>query len=325
MSVFNGEKWLRESIDSILRQSYREFEFLVIDDGSSDNSARIANEAIYGDERARIIRKPNTGLTDSLNFGLGIARGDWIARIDADDIAESTRLESQLAAVQSNGCSLIGSDFRFINERGEIVGAYHYPTSHSRLVTRFRHASAFFPHSSALFNRAKAIGVGGYRQRLRRAQDLDLWLRLAEIGRVCSLPAPLVRIRCHASQVSHEDGGKRQQIDAISAVTSHYLRLEGQNDPLSPSISSSEFERFHGWIGRQLEAIGWHSRLGILRSHNSSRSGKRFGKVLNLVSAGLKNPRELFQFANNHIRRGAILRQLAMNWIENSTTNLSAN
>ena len=96
MAVYNGERWLHDSINSILDQTYTNFEFIIVNDGSTDNSPQIINKFAFNDRRITIYNKKNSGLTDSLNFGIQKAKGKWIARIDADDISSPGRLKKQL-------------------------------------------------------------------------------------------------------------------------------------------------------------------------------------------------------------------------------------
>ncbi|MCH7802039.1 MAG: glycosyltransferase family 2 protein [Chloroflexi bacterium] len=100
MSVYNGQRYLGAAIDSILAQTFQEFEFIIVDDGSTDNTESLIRA--YSDSRIRLISKPNTGLADSLNVGLEAAKGTWIARIDADDISEPQRLERQLQRIRAS-------------------------------------------------------------------------------------------------------------------------------------------------------------------------------------------------------------------------------
>src|SRR3989337_2996755 len=122
MSVYNGERHLRESVDSILNQTFQDFEFIIINDGSKDQSKYILES--YKDERIKLIHNKNMGLTKSLNIGISIAKGKYIARQDADDISEPERLKTQYDFMEANpGLGLIGSQFEVIKENGEIAGS----------------------------------------------------------------------------------------------------------------------------------------------------------------------------------------------------------
>ena len=115
LCVYNGEKWLRECIESVLNQTYKNFEFLIINDGSFDNSLKIIKEFALLDKRIKYITHENIGLTKSLNIGLNASRGDWIARIDCDDIALPKRLELQLSYILKENISVVGCQSILIN------------------------------------------------------------------------------------------------------------------------------------------------------------------------------------------------------------------
>ena len=196
MSVFNGGRWLSRSIKSILNQTYIDFEFIIVMDGCTDDSLSIANFFADQDHRIVIYEKPNTGLADSLNYGISHARGDWIVRIDADDVCESDRIEKQTEYLNRYPrVILVGSGLYFLNEDDVTGGVYNYPTTHEKLVSRLVTGRAFFPHSSAVYKASAVRQIGGYRARIRRAEDWDLWLRLSEVGQISCVDYPLVGIR----------------------------------------------------------------------------------------------------------------------------------
>jgi glycosyltransferase involved in cell wall biosynthesis len=199
MPVFNAEKHLRQSLESVLRQRFCDFELLAIDDGSSDSSAGIL--AGFGDPRIRILRnEKNIGLVATLNRGLEEARGDWIARQDADDVSAPGRLAAQMAFVRGNpAVPLVGSDALLIDAGGRSCGRWR-TGGHADLVAWDLCFRAPFAHSSALFRRSIIQRVGGYRD-LRACEDLDLWGRIAADFPVVTLRQPLVKYRLHGESI----------------------------------------------------------------------------------------------------------------------------
>ncbi len=233
MSCYNGERWLGEAIKSVLNQSFENFEFIIVDDGSTDNSSEIIKRFAEQDTRIIVITKSNTGLSDSLNVGIQQARGEWIARLDADDICEPERLEKQLTKVGGNpDLVYVGSGLYEIGECGNISKTFHYPEGHRSLLKNLTTTRKFPPHSSAFYRTEIVRSIGGYRGTLRRAEDHDLWLRLVDIGMLAAIYEPLVKIRKHSNQISHDEEGKRQIIDARAAYCSYWLRHHGYPDPL---------------------------------------------------------------------------------------------
>jgi len=254
MSVYNGSRWLDEAIQSVLNQTFIAFEFIIINDGSTDNSLEIINQFAAGDPRIVVINKLNTGLADSLNQGIEQARGEWIARIDADDVCEPERLSKQYTCAQStSSLVLIGTGLREIDEQGRPGKVYLYPAAHKVLVRQLITARRFFAHSTAFYRTETVKALGGYRARIKRAQDWDLWLRLSEVGDMVCLSEPLVKLRKHAGQISHDESGQRQKIDARVALISYYLRQHGFVDPVPTDDTDTDFDNFREWVAMRLK------------------------------------------------------------------------
>jgi glycosyltransferase involved in cell wall biosynthesis len=249
MSIYNGEHFVKESIFSVLNQSFKEFEFIIINDGSTDGSKNIIREFSILDKRIRLIDKKNTGLTKSLNLGIDMAKGEWIARIDADDICEPKRLEAQYSYAKLNkSVILIGSNFTMINYNGLKFKAYKYPNQHSQLKKILLKKKTSFPHSSFFIKNQSIKKIHGYNERMKRSQDYDLCLRLSEIGKIACIQESLVRIRKHKYQVSHENNGMRQLIDCRVALVGYLLREKGWKDPSSKESSDALFEEFYNFV-----------------------------------------------------------------------------
>lgn len=154
MSCYNAERWLSEAIESVLVQTYKDFEFIIVDDGSSDNTPEIIKRYADIDHRIRVISKTNSGLTDSLNAGISQAKGEWIARLDADDICLPHRLEEQVKYVKNNPkIVLLGSGCIEINEHGKFMKEHRYPDSYEALVYNMEKGKRHFAHSSAFLEK----------------------------------------------------------------------------------------------------------------------------------------------------------------------------
>lgn len=194
MPVYNGEKFLREAIDSILNQTFTDFEFLIIDDASTDKTKQIING--FHDSRIIIINnKVNIGLTKSLNKGLRIAKGKYIARMDADDISLPKRFEKQVEFMDKNtNVSLLGSSWDVIDETGWKLNA--------NKAFNGREVVHFMCHGSVIIRKSCLLKVGFYRELFKYAQDYDLWLRLNDISMIANLEEPLYQLRLHQDSIS---------------------------------------------------------------------------------------------------------------------------
>jgi len=193
MSVYNGETFLREAVESVLNQTFTDFEFIIINDGSTDATSEIL--ASYADERIVLISQENIGLTKSLNKGLSLARGTRIARMDADDISKPHRLEKQVAYVHDNPhVVLLGSNYIKIDEAGNITGRTNLPGEEVLIKWKLLFHNCLC-HSSILFHKEKVLDLGGYDSTIYCAQDYDLWTRIAKKYPVAVSAEPLVCFR----------------------------------------------------------------------------------------------------------------------------------
>jgi len=183
MTVYNAAPWLREAINSIVCQTYSDWELIVIENGSSDASPEIL--ASYNDRRIRVIRaSENMGRTPALRYAFELGRGEYTAVLDADDIAEPTRIAKQVAFLDANTeVSLVGTWARRIDGDGREVGLWAPPTDPAQLQDAFGFENPIV-HSAAMYRAAMAREVGGYPLEFPYAQDSALWLRLVERSRV---------------------------------------------------------------------------------------------------------------------------------------------
>jgi glycosyltransferase involved in cell wall biosynthesis len=317
MAVFNGTNWLSAAIESVIHQTFKDFEFIIVDDGSTDDSSEIMERYQKKDSRIIIIRKPNTGLADSLNQGIHKARGMWIARLDADDICETTRLEKQIELTLTNSkIVFVGTGLTIINEDGEKLATYQYPKMHVSLLKGLIYYNKFPAHSSAFYKTEAVRELGGYRSRIKRAEDLDLWLRLSEKGEFSSLTIPLIQLRHHSKQISNDESGQRQLFDSRMAIVSYWIRYLGGTDPID--TKEIVFNSFVSWLKCRLvrdRFFEFHEYSILIRFHwhNVPYSFINRPKLLfNL----LKQPGFLLRFAKERIFGDQLLRKLALEWIK---------
>lgn len=316
MSVFNGALFLHEAIESVLNQTFTDFEFIIVDDGSLDNSVEIIRRCQLQDPRISLISKTNTGLADSLNHGIQKARGEWIARLDADDLCEPTRLAKQILLAEKNpNLVFIGTGLTIINEKGTKKTIYNYPERHQDLLKQLQIAGKFPPHSSAFYLTKVVRALGGYRPRIKRSQDLDLWLRLSAVGELACIGEPLVQLRQHARQISNEETGKRQLYDARIGMVSYWLRCLGVRDPVD--ADEKNFYDFKVWLHTRLDAAGFfeyqvHVNYLRLLIHKSSKSNF---DILKLLVTCFSHPIFSLHFIWNNIFGESITRRLAFEWV----------
>jgi glycosyltransferase involved in cell wall biosynthesis len=203
MPVWNGEKYLAAAIDSLLVQTYADFELLVIDDGSTDRTPEILRA--YTDPRLRVLRLDHAGIVVALNHGLSQAKAKWVARLDADDLSLPRRLELQWQAVNHHPQAVLcHTNVIHLGEDNLPVGEARLPHSRSFTALRLCYQCPIV-HSTVLFKRSTVLAVGGYLPEERHAEDFSLWGRLLEQGEFVALPQRLVQFRVHQQSVSQKN------------------------------------------------------------------------------------------------------------------------
>jgi len=232
MSVFNGELFLSQAVESILLQTFRDFEFVVIDDGSTDSTPEILGEYAVRDSRVRVIRQANKGRAASLNIGIALAKGKYIARMDADDIALPLRLEKQIGFMELHpAIGLLGAVTEVINNVGQLLTVTRPPQEDSEIKSVMLRYNPMC-HPSVLMRKEVVHAAGGYRKALLDADDYDLWLRMGERTQFANLDEPLLRYRVHSNQVSIRNM-RHQALCVLAARAAATFRRQGGPDPLT--------------------------------------------------------------------------------------------
>jgi glycosyltransferase involved in cell wall biosynthesis len=272
MSVYNGEKYLSEAVDSILSQSFRDFEFIVIDDGSTDRSKRILEKYAAKDPRIRLVSRENRGISKSANEGLALARGEFIARMDADDVSLPGRFVEQVAFLKKNpdyvavGCGVMVTDcdLRPLGLRWELLD---HPTIESELLSGNGGA---LTQPSTMIRKSALLQIGGYDERLPNAEDLDIFIRLSEIGLLANLESVLLLYRKHPASDNHTRHGTWQATKSL--IIRETIERRGAasftkalfSKPETWTYSTKDIDWYHiALAGGQLRTA-WHYALRAL-------------------------------------------------------------
>jgi GT2 family glycosyltransferase len=250
MSVHNAAPYLGLAIESILAQTVADFEFLIVNAGSSDLSGEIIDSYAARESRIRPIHQDNRGLVASLNRMIDEARAPLIARMDADDISKPERFEKQLAFLDSNpDFGVVGTLTVNIDEQGkESWLNADQPTSWAGFRDSLKD-KPLLCHPSAMIRTGLLREAGGYRSAFRHCEDYDLWLRLSERTKLCSLPDRLLLYRYSDSQVS-EKHIYAQAVGAAVAWLAHLEREAGRPDPIDGLESLPPIDSLDSLFGR---------------------------------------------------------------------------
>jgi len=232
MATYNAERFIDQAIQSILAQTFSDFEFIIIDDGSTDQTHEILSKWVMRDRRICASFSDHAGLTRSLNKGLKLSRAPIIARMDADDISAPDRLARQFEfLVKNQRIAALGTGISLIDGEGRDLKRVIKVASTPAAVRRALRTRTSIYHPTVMFRAEPVRNVGGYREQLRYAQDYDLWFRLSERHELANLPEPLLSFRVHSNSISRSSTELQNLCGAVASLSANYRR-RGLHDPL---------------------------------------------------------------------------------------------
>jgi glycosyltransferase involved in cell wall biosynthesis len=259
MAAYNSFPYVKNCVDSILNQSFNDFEFIIIDDGSTDGTGDYLQNRAKLDHRIHLIQQQNQGLTKSLNKGLKIAKGEFIARIDADDIAVSNRFEKQVNYLnQHQDVVLLGSSIEMMTADGLPMGLRILDKKHSQIRKKLLQGdSCALSHPAVMFRKDVAIDIGGYDESYPVGQDLDFFLRMSEKGKVENLPDSLLFWRQHKQSVNRTQFKKWADVKR-RAVKSTIMRvgLDNYLEELFENVENFSFPSYSFQAAKYAELNG---------------------------------------------------------------------
>jgi Glycosyl transferase family 2 len=291
MSVYNGGPFLEEAVSSIRAQTFDDFEFVIVDDGSTDESpATLARHAAI-DRRLKVLQQPNRGLIAALNRGLAVASGSYVARMDADDVAKPHRLSLQVDALSRNAKLVaVGSSYEVIDQGGRVVSEVDLPIEAASIREILANSRNCMAHPTIMMRRDAVLGVGGYRRAYLFCEDYDLWLRLSEIGDLVNIAERLVAYRHYPGKPTWAQV-EQQVLSELAARAAAKRRREGATDPtgdadqITPAVLRSlgvessvmRFEIMRRALQSARRARGAGDRASARKALDLARSQKRSG------------------------------------------------
>lgn len=240
LPVFNGGIFLDEAIASIRNQTFDNFELIILNDGSTDQSIEVIKKHAAVDPRLVVVDRENKGLVETLNEGVRLAKADLIARMDADDIAMPDRLRTQITYLHNHPeCVCVGSDIEIMDDKGRKLVVWNQLQTDAAIQSGALKGHGTICHPSAMFRKDAFVQCGGYRAEMYPAEDLDLWLRLGEVGTLANVDQVLLRYRMQSASISSQAARDGRQRDAMKRASDDACQRRGLPVPL--------FDAYHPW------------------------------------------------------------------------------
>lgn len=256
--VYNCERYIGACIDSVLSQTFPDFEYLIIDDGSSDKSSAVIRKHAKVDKRVKYIFKKNTGLTNSLNYGIKLASSDYIIRLDADDLMSENRVAEVYKYISSNNYDLIVNRSRYIDSESEFIRYGPFIKSIERGLKR---GFSPFSHSSVAFRKESIEAIGLYDEFFSRSQDYELWLRMISNNyKVYVINDFLSDIRLHDASLTNEEVDKY----SLLAHIKYQCALNAHKNEFI--FTSENKEILMEWLSKTITFSFYYMSLKFLQS-----------------------------------------------------------
>ena len=238
MPVYNGAPFLREAIESVLNQSRAEFEFLIVDDGSTDEAPSIIASYAARDSRIKVLRQENRGPGAAMNAGLKACSGDWVFVMHGDDIMLPNRLERQVAFIRNNPqLALVGAYVFLISPKGKIIGEGRAAYIDVRMVQEVKNKGGIIGGLyHVAFSRSIGLSIGGFREDMTVNEDVDFYNRLLDAGHLLLIqPEFLMKYRVHASSAS---------VAKVLMIRKHWRYIKDEIFRRRAGLESRLFEAF---------------------------------------------------------------------------------
>ncbi|MBU2994050.1 glycosyltransferase family A protein [Octadecabacter sp. 1_MG-2023] len=288
LPVYDAERYLREAMDSILAQSFRDFELIAVDDGSGDKSAEILDGYAAKDSRVRVIRQTNGGVSVGCNAAIDAGSGQYLARMDADDIAWPDRFEKQVSYLDTHPkCVGLGTCFRIVDPEGRLLRVVSAPLTHEEIDARHASGKGLLSicNPSVMMRMDAVRTVGKYDVDFRSAHDIEIFLRLAEVGTLANLPDILFDYRMHMSSIGHAGRSKQLNFAWLAAKMAAQRRGTAFSEPEPDAQRSSErkvdiYRKWGWWALKSGEvAVARHYAGRVLLEAPTEKANWHFAMI----------------------------------------------
>ena len=259
MPAYNAGKYIREAIGSVLQQTHKNFELLIVNDGSTDNTVSVVLS--FNDPRIVLVNKEHQGIAQALNTGLRLAEGHYVARFDADDICMPDRLEKQFNFLEDHpDYVLTGSDAEYMLENGEFLFSFGCIAHSNEEIQRNMYVYCPFIHSSVMYKKHQVIKAGGYNANAHNFEDYLLWTALAKMGKMQNLREPLIKVRFNPASVTIDEKWRGDRFRKLKrAATTRGAITQQEGDEILAIIKKQDISKikegaYHALCGKKFLA-----------------------------------------------------------------------
>ncbi|EMI45380.1 glycosyltransferase family 2 protein [Rhodopirellula sp. SWK7] len=286
--VYNAEAFLAEAIQSVIDQTFENWELIAVDDGSSDRSLEILHDFAAKDPRIRVLPREHAGICSTRNAGIDASRAKYFAALDNDDAMTPTRLQMQFDFLESHpDYAAVGTAGLLIDVDGDPINDRHFPTSSDDVEAELLAGRNPLMQSSMMFRREAVIAAGGYQDGRNYAEDYDLFLRLTENGKIGNLSDLLMRQRQHISRASaahYEDQNRVVLLALKDAYARRGLKrelpiIEGSWHPTTPTDYHIRCAS-DAWDAGNIQSVRKHARAILQQNPLSPRGIELYGRTL---------------------------------------------
>lgn len=259
MPAYNAGMYIREAIVSVLKQTYRNFELLIINDGSTDNT--VSEVFSFNDPRIVLMNKDHQGIAQALNTGLRLADSYYIARFDADDICMPDRLEKQFNFLEDHpDYVMVGSDAEYMLEQGDFLFSFKCIAHSNDEIQKNMYVYCPFIHSSVMYKRNEVIRAGGYNANAHNFEDYLLWTTIAKMGKMQNLREPLIKVRFNSASATIDEKWRGERFRKLKrAATTRGAITKEEGDELLAIIQKQDISKikvgaYHALCGKKFLA-----------------------------------------------------------------------
>lgn len=256
MPVYNGEKYLREAVDSILNQTWQDFELIIVNDGSTDNTESIIRS--YSDERIVLLNQSNKGVSNALNTGLNYAKADYVIRIDGDDVCTPQRFQTQYEfMIENPDYVLAGSEAEYIDKEGEFIFYHHCPAYKDSEIRQLPPEVCPFIHATVIFKKEAVLAAGGYDENAHTFEDHLLWTKILDYGKACNLNSALVKVRFNPESITIDERWRGDRFNSIkyNAIAARGISKKEGDEILdiirSQNVSRIKVGAYHSLLAKK--------------------------------------------------------------------------